>query len=122
MLLILLIAFTAWLIGLLMPWWSFAIPCLVLGGWLGKKGKTAFLYGFLGIGGLWLIQAGYIDAANDGILSSRIADLLGLPHSLFVILLTAVIGGLAGGLSTLTGYYFTKLSIVGSSENFEDAE
>lgn len=108
MLLAALIALTAWLISFLLPWWSLAIPCIILGGWLGEKHISAFLNGFLGIGGLWLIQTLYVHFANDGILTSRIAELFSLPHPLLVILITIVIGGLAGGLSTLTGYLFGR--------------
>lgn len=111
MLLIILIALTSWLIGLVLPWWSLAIPCLILGGWLGKKAGRSFLYGFLGIGILWLIQTLMIDIANEGILTTRIAELFSLPHSLLVIGITVIIGGLTGGLSTLTGYLFRKAFI-----------
>lgn len=105
-LLALLIAFTAWLIGLLLPWWSLALPCLVLGGLLGNERGSSFLSGFFGIGLLWFIQTMFIHIANDGILTSRIAELLSLPHPLLVVAVTVVVGGLAGGLSTLTGYLF----------------
>lgn len=108
MLLIILIAITSWLIGLFLPWWSLAIPCLILGGWLGKKADRSFLFGFLGIGILWFIQTLIVHIANNGILTTRIADLFSLPHPLLVILVTVIIGGLAGGLSTLTGYLFKK--------------
>ena len=107
MLLALLIAVTAWILSHFLPWWSLAIPCLIFGAWKGTKGGTAFLYGFLGIGILWLFQALVIDIQNDSILTGRIADLFSLPHSSLVILITVVIGGLAGGFSTMTGY-FTK--------------
>lgn len=115
MLLALLIAVTAWLVGLLLPWWSLALPCLVLGGWLGEKWSTSFLYGFLGIGGLWLIQALQIDMANQGVLTSRIAELFNLPHPSLVIALTVIIGGLAGGLCTMTGHLFTMAFLTDQS-------
>lgn len=108
-LLVILIACTAWLAGLLLPWWSLAIPCLVLGGWFGEGRSSSFLAGFLGIGALWLAQALYIHIANEGILTTRIAELFSLPHPLLVILVTAVTGGLAGGCSALTGYLFMEI-------------
>jgi hypothetical protein len=103
----LLLALTAWLLSLVFPWWSLAIAGLVLGAQLGKSGGHAFGYGFLGIGGLWLLQSLTTHIGNDGILTERVADLLGLPHSWLIILITVLIGGLAGGLTTLTGYYFS---------------
>jgi len=106
MILALLLALTAWLLSLVFPWWIVAIPGLVLGAQLGKSGTHAFGYGFLGIGGLWLLQALITHIANDGILTERIADLLSLPHSWLVILITVLIGGLTGGFTTLTGFLF----------------
>lgn len=106
MLLIILIALTAWILNLFLPWWSLAIPCLILGAWLGRSGLRSFLYGFLGIGILWLAQTTVTHIANNGILTSRIADLFSLPNSLLLIAITVAVGGVAGGLSTLTGYYF----------------
>lgn len=109
MLLALLIALIAWLFSLILPWWSLAIPCLVLGSLMGKKALTSFLFGLLGIGGLWLLQSLIIDINNQGILTSRIADIFSLPAGFWVVVLTAAIGGLAGGLSTLTGYLGREL-------------
>lgn len=109
MILALLIAITAWLLALVLPWWSAFIPGLILGAILGRNGGASFLWGFAGIGGLWLIQSFWIYLANDGILTTRIADLFSLPAPFLVILITALIGGLIGGLSTLTGYLFRKI-------------
>lgn len=107
-LLIILIVIFAWILGLFLPWWSLAIPCLILGGWLGNKAGGSFFAGLLGIGLLWFIQTLIIHVSNDGILTTRMAELFSLPHPLLVILITVIIGGLAGGLSTLTGYFFRK--------------
>lgn len=108
MLLIILIAISAWLLGLFLPWWTLALPCLIFGNLLGNKSGSSFLYGFLGIGLLWLIQTLAVHISNEGILTTRIAELFSLPHPALVIIVTVAIGGLAGGLSTLTGYLFGK--------------
>lgn len=107
-LLAILIAILAWILGLFLPWWSLAIPCLLLGSWLGKKSGASFLAGFLGIGILWFIQTLTIHIANDGILTTRVAELFSLQYPLLVILVTLLIGGLAGGFSTLTGFFFGR--------------
>ena len=119
MLLILLVAVSAWMLGLFLPWWSLALSCLFLGGWLGDKGSTAFTNGFAGIGSLWLMQTLYVHIANDGLLTSRIADLFSLPHPLLVMVVTVIIGGLAGGISTLTGYLFRKALMDWGSKGLE---
>lgn len=108
MFLIILIAITAWILGLFLPWWSLAVPCIIVGAGFGNKGSRSFLYGFLGIGILWFIQTLVIHSANDGILTMRIAELFFLPHPLLVIVVPVLIGGLAGGFSTLTGYWFKQ--------------
>lgn len=108
MLTIISIAITAWLLGLFLPWWSLALPCLIFGSLMDKKTGSSFLYGFLGIGLLWFIQTLIIHISNEGILTTRIAELFSLPHPALVILVTVAIGGLAGGLSTLTGFFFGK--------------
>lgn len=111
MTLIILIALLAWILGLFLPWWSLAIPCVLLGAWLGKSSGRSFLYGFLGVALLWLLQSIFIHIGNAGVLSERIGELLSLPDPILVIIITAVIGGLAGGLSTMTGFYFSKAFI-----------
>lgn len=103
-----LIAIFSWLLGFFLPWWSVVFPGLIFGAWLGKKAGASFGYGFLGIGGLWLIQTLSTNYYNTGVLTSRMAELFNLPHSLLLILLTVLIGGLAGGFSTLTGYLFKE--------------
>ena len=108
MILALLIAITAWLLSLFLPWWSVFIPGLILGAILGRSGGYSFLWGFAGIATLWLIQTLFIHFGNDGILTTRIADLFSLPSGWLVILITVLIGGFIGGLTSLTGYLFRK--------------
>jgi len=115
MLITLLIAITTWILSLFLPWWSLAFPCLIFGGWLGRKASLSFIYGFVGIGGLWLLQALIIDFRNNGILTERIAELFSLPNGLLIILLTVFIGGFAGGISTLTGYLAKQTFSVSSN-------
>jgi hypothetical protein len=109
MILALLLALTAWLLSLILPWWSVFIPGLILGAIVGKKGIGSFGWGFVGIGGLWLVQSLYVHLVSDGILTTRIADLFSLGSPFLVILITVLIGGLIGGLTTLTGYLFRSI-------------
>lgn len=102
------LAITAWLLSFFLPWWSLAVPCIIFGAGFGNKGKSAFLYGFLGIGVLWFVQALIIHISHGAILTARIAELFRLPHPLLVIVVPVLIGGLAGGFSTLTGYLFKQ--------------
>ena len=71
----------------------------------------AFWAGFLAIFILWGVVAYLFDQGNEGILSAKIAQILpigevmgeGSNYGLAMILLSAIIGGLSGGLSMMTG-------------------
>ncbi len=108
MLLALLILITAFLINLILPWWSIAIPGLVFGYQFKKISWVSFGWGFLAVFVLWGGQALYIHFANERILSTRIAEMLGVGSSYLVILITGVLGGLVSGLATLTGSLFNR--------------
>lgn len=108
MLLAILIAITAWLLGFFLPWWSVVLPGFIFGAWMGSTKKTSFLNGFLGISGLWLFQTLSTNFYNTGILTSRIADMMQMEASFLIIFFTVIIGALLGGLSTLTGFLFRE--------------
>ena len=57
------------------------------------------MYGFVGVFLLWGIAAFQIDLGNESILSSRIGEIFGAN----MIVVTALIGGLLGGMGALTG-------------------
>lgn len=103
MILALLIAITAFLLNLFLPWWSIALPGVLFGYLFKQKGTVSFGWGFLALFLLWGSQALYTHFANDGILSSRIAEMLGVGSPFIVILVTGVLGGLVSGLATLSG-------------------
>lgn len=103
MLLSALILVTAFLLNLFLPWWSIALPGLFFGWWFNKNAGTSFVFGFLALFVLWGGQALYIHFANDGILSSRIAEMLQVGSPLLVVLITGVLGGLVSGIATVTG-------------------
>lgn len=108
MLLAILIAFTAWLFSFFMPWWSVVIPGFIFGAWIGTTKSYSFNYGFLGIAGLWLFETLSTNYYNTGILVSRIADLLEIHGSFWLIIITVFFGGLLGALSSLTGFLFRE--------------
>ena len=103
MILLILLIITAYLINLVLPWWGIAITGLILGFQMKPKSGVAFGYGFLALFLLWGGQALYIHFANDGILSTRIAEMLGVGSPYLVVLITGVLGGLVSGLAVLSG-------------------
>ena len=70
-----------------------------LGYLFGNKAFISFCAGFLGVGILWLGMAMFIDVTTQSILTEKINRIL--PLNVFV--LTTLIGGLVGGLASLTG-------------------
>jgi hypothetical protein len=87
-------------------WWFFGIVALVVALLVHQRAGKAFFAGFLGLFLLWFILAFWIDNANDGVLSVKIASLLPLGESKWtLIIVTALIGGLIAGFAALSGSY-----------------
>lgn len=103
-----LIILCAFIFNLVLPWWSIAIPGVVLGYMFDKSPAASFGMGFLGVFLLWLVQASWIHFANNEILGNRIAEMLSIGSPLLLILATAVTGGLVSGLAVLTGSMLTR--------------
>ncbi len=108
---ILIIALVSAIGELIFPWWIIGLVTLSAGLLAGLKPGKAFLSGFLAISLFWLVAALFRDIPNDHILSQRMAILFFKKPSfpLFLIVI-AIIGGLVGGLCSLTGAYIRSLS------------
>lgn len=100
--------------GWLFPWWWPALLGYVLGFWLGrpsalsrrplKNGASAFAAGFLGTGMAWLALAAFMDWRNHHLLSARMAVVFHLPTHWALLVLTALLGGLLGGVAAWAGH------------------
>ena len=105
---ILLAALLTYAIGIYgnLPWWSFVITNLLIAVAIPQKPFLAFASGAIGVGMLWAGLAMGIDLANNHILSTKVANLLPLKGSYNgLIILTAFLGALLGGLASLTGRF-----------------
>jgi len=58
---------------------------------------------------LWFFTAVIVDISTGSILTDKVAKIFSLPESFLLVVITAIIGGLVGGLSALTGNYFRSL-------------
>lgn len=106
---ILLTALLALALGFYLSWWSVAVAAFVVAAFVRQRPGMAWLSGFLGIFLLWGGFALWIDMENQQILSKRIAQLLMLGgSSIALILVTAFIGSLVGGMAALTASYMRK--------------
>ncbi|UZR94704.1 hypothetical protein [Chondrinema litorale] len=108
---IVLIILFAYIAGLFLPWWIISIVCFLVVFVNGGSVAQNFLAGFLAIFILWFAHAAIIDYQNEHILSSRIAILFNLPNSFLLTLITALLGGIVGGFSSITGSLFRNLVI-----------
>lgn len=106
---VILIASAAFILGEYLPWWSVAVAAFAVSLIISQSPGAAFISGFLGIALLWIAYSSWINQLNESLLSERIAFVLPLQgSSILLILLTGLIGGLAGGLSALSASYLVR--------------
>lgn len=92
----------AYVLGLCLPYWSLSLAALLVGFLIHPGGWRAFVAGLLGAGLLWGILAWSADSANAHILATRIGTLFSTSAT-GMVLITAALGGLLGGLGVLVG-------------------
>jgi len=85
-------------------WWGVVIATAISSYFIRLKGSSVFFSPLLSIGLLWAIQAYSISSSNDFILAEKIAVLLPLNGSVgALITVTGLVGGIFGGLGSLSG-------------------
>jgi hypothetical protein len=105
----LLIALLSFLSGLYLPWWGVALAAFLVSALIRQRPGVAFLAGFTALFLLWAGLSWSMDIPNNSILSAKIAQILPLGgSSLALILVTALIGALVGGVAALTGSFLQK--------------
>ena len=103
-------ALVAFVLGLYLPWWGIAIAAFLVSAAIPQKPTFSFLSGFLGVFLLWEVLAWWIDNKNNGILSQKVAALMGLGNSsVLLIVITSVVGALVAGFAALAGTYLRRL-------------
>lgn len=103
---LILIAVVGLLAQLVLPWWSLAVVAFVICYLRSSSGGRAFVSGFAGTALVWLVYAFVIHTRTDGVFTGRMSELLFKTNtSALPLLVTALIGGLVGGLGGLSGYY-----------------
>jgi len=105
----LLILIFSFITEMFLPWWSIAIVAFAVGFTKTPTGWKSFWAGFLGVGFLWWLTSGYIHFRTDGILTSKVGEMLTLPLPILVVLITGLIGGLVGGLAAGAGFHLRKI-------------
>ncbi|HEX4876573.1 MAG TPA: hypothetical protein VFV31_07870 [Chitinophagaceae bacterium] len=104
-------ALLAFISGLFLPWWGMAITSLLVAVLIHQKAGRAFLAGYTGVFLLWTGLAWWIDMRNNGILAKKIATILPLGgNTLYLVLVTGVIGGLVAGFAAMSGSFLRASS------------
>jgi hypothetical protein len=106
-LIILILSFIA---SYFLPWWVIALIAFLAALFLGKTTGQSFWSGFGGVFIVWVVLALIKSTPNDNMLASRVIQLFPLPHNwILLLLITALIGGLVGGMSALSGILAKKV-------------
>ncbi len=90
-------------------WWLIAVDAFLAAILVGKSGLSSFLSGFLAVGLVWFGMAFYLNYQNEGLLMGRIAEMFFNMMPIWILVITAFIGGLVGGFAALTGFSLKSL-------------
>lgn len=89
--------------GFIFTWWAIAIIAFVAAFYAGKTSVQAFWSGFFAIAASWLILILFKTVPNNHILADRVAKMLQLSNWILVMVITQLIGGVVGGMASLSG-------------------
>ncbi len=92
-----------------LPWWSIAIVSFaILVVIPASSSWNALLSGFAGIFLLWLALSWKIDFETASILTEKVANIFQLDKPVYLIVITALTGGLTGAFAAWCGHSFRK--------------
>ncbi len=92
-----------------LPWWMAAVIAFLVALLMRKKTSKPFLAGFGAIFICWTILALLKSIPNNNMLANEVVQLFPLPHNwLWVLFVTALIGGLVGGMGAMSGSLLKK--------------
>lgn len=101
--------FISAIISFLMPWWGIMLVGFLFGLLTRRKIARLLFHVFTAVFLLWAGVAIYIHIVNEGVLAHRLANLINLPASWMMVLITGLIGSVAASTSSLSGHYLRKL-------------
>ncbi|MBC8033310.1 MAG: hypothetical protein H7Y03_04135 [Chitinophagaceae bacterium] len=106
---LLLIALLSFVSCLYLPWWAIGPAAFIVTVCIHQKPLKAFLAGFLALFMLWGALAWWISSRNEHLLAQKVSLLIiQSPRIILLILLTALIGALIGGLAALAGSFLRR--------------
>ena len=97
-------------LSFILPWWSIMIAAIITGFIIPLKKLPVFTIPFLAVFMYWLVYSYWLSQGNDFILAKKIAILLPLNGNAYLlILVTALVGGIAAGIAGIFGKQFRQL-------------
>lgn len=102
---------------LIAPWWTVAIAALCFG-FLASNARSAFSQASTLLALIWGIWAQVQNVANGGLLAGKIGALFGGISSIQLVLITAAVGGLIGGLFGYLGYALKQALLPKRADSF----
>ena len=106
--LFLVILILSFLCSYILPWWIIAVIAFLAAFFMNKKPGMSFLSGFSAVFVAWTVLALLKSIPNNNMLAGRVATLFQLPNWVLLLLVTAFIGGLVGGMCALSGALVKK--------------
>ena len=106
---ILVVAIATIILQTFLPWYGAAGAAFVVGAAFNNKAALSFVAAFTAVFLVWLGYAFWLDTQNASVLSSKIAELFSVNKPLLLLLITAVLGGITGGLGGWAGSELRKL-------------
>jgi len=106
---LILMALLSFSLCIFLPWWGIGIACFLVAICIPQKNWVSFIAGFSSLFLLWYGLSFWISFHNGHLLANRISTLiLKQENSFLLVLITALIGGIVGGLAALSGSLFRK--------------
>lgn len=107
-----LIALTAFVMGIYLPWWSIAIAAFIIPLFIELSALWAFVSGFAALLLLWGIMSWIISSNNHQVFAHKISMLiLSTDSPVLLIFVTALLGALVAGFAALSGNLLRKLMV-----------
>ncbi len=114
---VLLIALLSFAACLYLPWWSIAPAAFIVTCLIHQRPLAAFLSGFIALLLLWGILSWWISRRNEHLLAHKMSVLIIKSDNVFLlVLITALIGAVVGGLAALAGSFLVKAVKASSRE------
>lgn len=96
------------ILPIFLPWWIMVPFNLIAVLPFRISARSAFWFGGIATGLVWLLGSFWLSSANQHILAGRITQVLGFGHMAVLFLAEFILPFLLGGIACMTGTLFKK--------------